>query len=157
MSQLYGSCVGCRYIAAGGEDDLVAVYGVQERYPVAHCLGHTSWVSRVQWDPWMQLEGGAAASSTEGSSSQPAPVSGSPSAAAALAAASSMSPAASGGGLPGPGAQGNGLPLGDGTRVYRIASVGQDTAMCLWDVQVSSSSGESELNATPIVTGVNMR
>jgi hypothetical protein len=45
---------------------------------------------------------------------------------------------------------------GDNTRVYRIASVGQDTALCLWDVQVTAGD-TADLFAAPIVTGVNMR
>ena len=42
----------CRYIVSGGEDDMVVVYGVSERCPVAHCEGHRSWVSCVRFDPW---------------------------------------------------------------------------------------------------------
>ena len=41
-----------RYIVSGGEDDMVVVYGVSERCPVAHCEGHRSWVSCVRFDPW---------------------------------------------------------------------------------------------------------
>eukprot|EP00798_Chlamydomonas_sp_ICE-L_P024182 gene24182-9772_t len=65
----YGALTCCsfspdgKYVAAGGEDDLVALYGMQasgtkgtgclaEKYPVAYGEGHSSWVSRVQFDPW---------------------------------------------------------------------------------------------------------
>ena len=41
-----------RYVAAGGEDDLVSVYGLQERAVVACGEGHRSWVSAVAFDPW---------------------------------------------------------------------------------------------------------
>ncbi|GFR41197.1 hypothetical protein Agub_g1867 [Astrephomene gubernaculifera] len=60
----YGALLCCcfspdgKYVAAGGEDDLVAVYGLQERYPVVHGQGHRSWVSRVAWDPWAGSEPG---------------------------------------------------------------------------------------------------
>ena len=54
----YGAMLTCcfspdgKYVAAGGEDDLVAMYGLQERYPVVHGEGHRSWVTRLQFDPW---------------------------------------------------------------------------------------------------------
>ncbi|KAL4537300.1 hypothetical protein Ndes2437B_g08443 [Nannochloris sp. 'desiccata'] len=41
-----------KLIAAGGEDDLVAVYNFEKRQLVAHLQGHTSWVSGVAFDPW---------------------------------------------------------------------------------------------------------
>lgn len=40
------------YVAAGGEDDLVAVYGLEERGLVACGQGHSSWVAAVAFDPW---------------------------------------------------------------------------------------------------------
>ena len=52
----YGSFLCCawsgnsRYVAAGSEDDLVTVFGIIERCPVAHCEGHQSWVSSVLFD-----------------------------------------------------------------------------------------------------------
>ncbi|KAK9816453.1 hypothetical protein WJX72_000494 [[Myrmecia] bisecta] len=42
-----------RYIAVGGEDDLVTVFGLAERGVVAWCQGHTSWVSHVAFDSWV--------------------------------------------------------------------------------------------------------
>ncbi|KAG1671978.1 hypothetical protein FOA52_013350 [Chlamydomonas sp. UWO 241] len=59
MSSYYGAFLCCafsgdgKYVAAGSEDDLVSVYGVAERGPVAHCEGHRSWVSAVRFDPWV--------------------------------------------------------------------------------------------------------
>ena len=41
-----------RYIAAGGEDDLVSIYGMAERGVVAWGEGHSSWVTQVAFDPW---------------------------------------------------------------------------------------------------------
>lgn len=38
------------YIAAGGEDDLVAVFSMEEQRVVAWAEGHTSWVSAVTFD-----------------------------------------------------------------------------------------------------------
>lgn len=49
-----------RYVATGGEDDLVAMYGLQERCVIAWGEGHSSYVSRVAFDPWMtSTEGGS--------------------------------------------------------------------------------------------------
>lgn len=58
MQSYYGGLLCCawspdaRYVAAGGEDDLVAVYGLAERCLVAVGRGHSSWVSQVAFDPW---------------------------------------------------------------------------------------------------------
>ena len=41
-----------RYIAAGGEDDLVSIYGLAERGLVAWGQGHSSWVMQIAFDPW---------------------------------------------------------------------------------------------------------
>lgn len=54
----YGGLLCCTWsqdgklIAAGGEDDLVAVYNFEKGQLVAHLQGHTSWVSGVAFDPW---------------------------------------------------------------------------------------------------------
>lgn len=71
----YGAMLCCsfsadgRYVAAGGEDDMVVVYSVHDRYPVAHCEGHGSWVSRVSFDRWMECgQGGGGASGLGGAS-----------------------------------------------------------------------------------------
>ena len=34
----------------GGQDDLVTVYAPLEQHIVAHCQGHSSWVTGVAWD-----------------------------------------------------------------------------------------------------------
>ena len=39
-----------RYIATGGEDDLISIYGVLERSVVMWGQGHTSWVAAVAFD-----------------------------------------------------------------------------------------------------------
>jgi len=90
----YGALLCCafsadgKYVAAGGEDDLVMVYGVEERCVVAHLEGHNSWVSRVAFDPHAQL--------------------------ATCAGIAAM---------------------------YRLASVGQDGQLLLWEVQLSDEDG----------------
>lgn len=40
-----------KYIATGGEDDLVAVFGLQEGRVIVWGEGHNSWVSAVSFDP----------------------------------------------------------------------------------------------------------
>lgn len=42
-----------KYIATGGEDDLVSVFAFKEERLVARLEGHTSWVSAVAWDTEM--------------------------------------------------------------------------------------------------------
>lgn len=46
-----------RYVAAGGEDDLVSIWCPAEERIVARLEGHTSWVSSVAWD--RRVGGGA--------------------------------------------------------------------------------------------------
>ena len=54
----YGGLLCCtwspdgRYLAAGGEDDLVALYSVADRETVAWGEAHGSWVSAVAFDTW---------------------------------------------------------------------------------------------------------
>jgi WD40 repeat protein len=58
FTSYYGGLLCCSWssdgalIAAGGEDDLVAIYNFEKRQLVAHLQGHTSWVSAVAFDPW---------------------------------------------------------------------------------------------------------
>lgn len=46
-----------RYVAAGGEDDLVSIWCPAEERIIARCEGHTSWVSAVAWDELMCKDG----------------------------------------------------------------------------------------------------
>mmetsp|Transcript_19632 Transcript_19632/g.54741 ORF Transcript_19632/g.54741 Transcript_19632/m.54741 type:complete len:493 (+) Transcript_19632:188-1666(+) len=118
----YGAMLCCcfshdgRYLAAGGEDDLVSVYSMAERAPVAHCQGHQSWVSRVRFDPWLEVA--------------PPSVTG-------LAGSHAGQNTAS-----------------EDAQIYRVASVGQDARLCIWDVQMVPTEGE--VMATP-VAGTGMR
>lgn len=53
----FGSLLCCSWsrdntlVAAGGQDDLVLVYCVQEKAVVCFGEGHSSWVSAVAFDP----------------------------------------------------------------------------------------------------------
>lgn len=135
-----------RYVAAGGEDDLVAVYSVADRCLVAHCEGHNSWVSRVVFDPWLDP---TCCTSAHTSFSGAAP----PAAAAAAAAGGSGTPTGGSGSALGSAggiaktSYGSSLP-GAGT-IYRLASVGQDATLCLWDVQIQLVEGD--MFAMPVV------
>ncbi|EGD81672.1 hypothetical protein PTSG_02386 [Salpingoeca rosetta] len=40
----------CRFIATGGEDDLVSIWSVEEKDIIARCVGHRSFVSAVAFD-----------------------------------------------------------------------------------------------------------
>ncbi|KAK6036577.1 hypothetical protein COOONC_25918 [Cooperia oncophora] len=42
-----------KLIVTGGEDDLLTVYNVQEKRVVCRGQGHKSWISQVQFDPYM--------------------------------------------------------------------------------------------------------
>lgn len=44
-----------KYVATGGEDDLVSIFCPEERRLVARLEGHTSWVSAVAWDTALSL------------------------------------------------------------------------------------------------------
>lgn len=44
-----------KYIATGGEDDLVTVFSFAELRVVLRARGHSSWVNCVAFDPWTTL------------------------------------------------------------------------------------------------------
>jgi WD40 repeat protein len=46
-----------KYVAAGGEDDLVSIWCPAEERIIARCEGHTSWVSAVAWDATLCRDG----------------------------------------------------------------------------------------------------
>ena len=39
-----------KYVACGGEDDLVTVYSVKAKRVVARGQGHKSWINRIAFD-----------------------------------------------------------------------------------------------------------
>ena len=42
-----------RFLAAGGEDDLITVMSVETGKIVARCQGHRSWIASIAWDPYV--------------------------------------------------------------------------------------------------------
>eukprot|EP00180_Rhodochaete_pulchella_P003086 Plantae.Rhodophyta-Rhodochaete_pulchella.ctg50551.p1 GENE.Plantae.Rhodophyta-Rhodochaete_pulchella.ctg50551~~Plantae.Rhodophyta-Rhodochaete_pulchella.ctg50551.p1 ORF type:complete len:480 (-),score=35.25 Plantae.Rhodophyta-Rhodochaete_pulchella.ctg50551:199-1638(-) len=46
-----------RFLATGGEDDLVSIFCPEEHRIVVRCEGHSSWVSAVAWDGGLCKEG----------------------------------------------------------------------------------------------------
>lgn len=46
-----------RYLATGGNDDMVTVWDVEEKRPIARGVGHASWVRAVQFDDWNWTDG----------------------------------------------------------------------------------------------------
>lgn len=133
-----------RFVAAAGESDCVEVWSTDARALVARAEGHSSWVSGVAFDPLFpgagaqqrQAAEGAAGTSSFRAEAGAGAGSGSArglSAAAAAPAGPGPSAAAaallqtSSGAPPAPSAP----PL-----AYRFASVGQDAAVALWDLQL---------------------
>lgn len=41
-----------KYLATGGEDDLVSIWSIKRRTLIARGHGHRSWVRQVAFDPW---------------------------------------------------------------------------------------------------------
>ena len=41
-----------KYLVAGGEDDNVTLWSLEEKRQIARCVGHSSWVSAVRFVPW---------------------------------------------------------------------------------------------------------
>lgn len=95
FSSFYGAFLCCawssdgKYIAAGGEDDTVAIYSVMERTTVVWGEGHDSFVSAVAFDDWFV-------------SPEATVVAGAPT----------------------------------DVKTYRLATAGQDTKVCLWELRV---------------------
>lgn len=44
-----------KYIAAGGEDDLITVYSFHENRVICRGRGHRSWVTAISFDPYTTL------------------------------------------------------------------------------------------------------
>ena len=56
LQSYYGGLLCCawspdgKYVATGGEDDLVAVFCIEQGSVIAFGEGHTSWISQVAFD-----------------------------------------------------------------------------------------------------------
>ncbi|WKY09306.1 hypothetical protein Q1695_002009 [Nippostrongylus brasiliensis] len=140
-----------KLIGTGGEDDLLTVYNVQEKRVVCRGQGHKSWISQVQFDPYMctydgeqELNGLAGldigsddekSAHTPGGvvqngqdSNAPTPIIRANMRRPPLQASSfSRCSFASFGTI-------NGTSHNCGGICYRIGSVGHDTQLCLWDI-----------------------
>lgn len=108
----------------GGEDDLVAVWSMRERRLVARCQGHSSWVTSVAFDPYAPGSGGkerVGLWSTKAANGN--------------AASDRVAPPA--------------VALPPGRRRLCFASVGMDTKLLLWEVEVP----EADLDRGGMVLG----
>ncbi|XP_046401441.1 WD repeat-containing protein 20 [Ischnura elegans] len=139
-----------RYVAVGGEDDLVTVWSLRERRVVARGQGHRSWVSVVAFDPHtsttVAVDGDESGGSEE---DEPPPHRRPPDRpqrpnrphrlrnhdhpSTPRSQGSDVSPVP---GRSGRSAAGSSPPPSDYNRIacYRLGSVGQDTQLCLWDI-----------------------
>ncbi|ETN82336.1 WD domain, G-beta repeat protein [Necator americanus] len=139
-----------KLIVTGGEDDLLTVYNILEKRVVCRGQGHKSWISQVQFDPFMctvdgeheinglgtldigsddeksSRTGGVLQNGQE--SNAPTPIIRANMRRAPLQTSSfSRCSFASFGTI-------NGAGHANGGVCYRIGSVGHDTQLCLWDI-----------------------
>lgn len=117
-----------RFIAVGGEDDLLTFWSTAQKRVVARGQGHKSWVSVVTFDPFTtSVTDGESAENLsddepESSACPPVEVAGGSNSRNNLSVVTR---------------QRNSLSVGcEGPPVtsYRIGSVGQDTQLCLWEL-----------------------
>lgn len=119
-----------RFIAAGGEDDLVSFWSTAQKRVVARGQGHKSWVSVVTFDPFTtSITDGEAADNLSDDDDELPPCPPIPSEAAAASNCNSHNNVMT--------RQRNSVSVGCETppvTSYRIGSVGQDTQLCLWEL-----------------------
>ena len=107
-----------KYIAAGGEDDLVTVYSVDDNCVVTRCEGHGSWVNAVSFDQELcpkRSSGSSHASHSRKQSNKLQDMDN----AKKLSSTSLVSDLVHG-------------------PIYRLVSVGQDGCLALWDLTADS-------------------
>ncbi|CAI2353464.1 unnamed protein product [Caenorhabditis sp. 36 PRJEB53466] len=129
-----------KLIATGGEDDLLTVYSVTDKRVVCRGQGHKSWISQVQFDPFLctteedgEPNGGGmpAATTLDDVSKEVTMRAGHlPSTSADLAGVMHATSTFSRCSL----ASFNTLGPSGNSVCYRIGSVGHDTFLCLWDI-----------------------
>jgi len=60
MNSFFGGFLCCswspsgRFLAAGGEDDLISVMNIENGRIICRCQGHKSWVSSIAWDSFIE-------------------------------------------------------------------------------------------------------
>jgi hypothetical protein len=104
-----------RYVATGGEDDLVTIWSFAERRVVCRGRGHRSWVGGVAFDPYAALNGYDFVDfcGSDDDFSRPPDL-------------SHLKPADS--------SPESGIGPGDSVLSYRLGSIGHDAMLCLWDI-----------------------
>lgn len=117
-----------RYVAAGGEDDLITIWAVADQCVVARLEGHTSWVSAVAWDAYaVNLDGSDSAHSQSQANSFSLPPASSPPPPQVHVppahAPHTISPP---------------VVSQHTQKRYRIGSAGQDAKLLLWDFSLDS-------------------
>jgi WD40 repeat protein len=139
-----------RYVATGGEDDLITVWSFDERRIVCRGAGHHSWINSIAFDPYTtSIPAGSARKMENGdglqhrNQTQSAPQSD----------AKTPTPAA-----------GDGMS-DHGAVSYRLGTVGDDTFLCLWELtedvlkqrpsQTWNSDSASSMSADQHVTHPN--
>ena len=125
-----------KYIATGGEDDLVTVWSFHEKRVVCRGEGHKSWVNVVAFDPYTTSVGEAAVmengvdfcgSDDDFSHAAAQQARTNPSLLQETLRASTRSNTSRTSGD-------SKVPGANNIMCYRFGSVGQDTMLCLWDL-----------------------
>ncbi|KAE9413480.1 hypothetical protein Angca_007830 [Angiostrongylus cantonensis] len=139
-----------KLIVTGGEDDLLTIYNVNEKRVVCRGQGHKSWISQVQFDPYMcsldndnEINGFGAldvgsddekvfhahggVQYGQNSNANTTVVKANMRKSHLQGSSISRCSFASFGTI-------NGTSHGSGGICYRIGSVGHDTQLCLWDI-----------------------
>lgn len=161
MKSYFGGLLTCAWspdaklIATGGEDDLLTVYSVVDKKVVCRGQAHKSWISQVQFDPYVVRRTraehiGLTSSTTLDDVSRE------------LDRNAPSASADSNSGIKKPTTTLSRTSLASGFQraddiVYRIGSVGHDTFLCLWDItyeMLNKGNHRRHRNSTIIATNV---